>query len=124
MKARVSDHGLDERKNWMPSIPKENEVVTLVNVFTVEPANQQKVVDMLVKATETTMKKIPGFVSASIHKSLDGVRVVNYAQWRSAQDFEAMRNNPAAQKHMKPLMEISKPDFHLYEVIDAFEGKR
>jgi quinol monooxygenase YgiN len=108
----------------MPSISKENKVVTLVNVFTVEPANQQKVVDMLVKATETTMKKIPGFVSASIHKSLDGVRVVNYAQWRSAQDFEAMRNNPAAQKHMKPLMEISKPDFHLYEVIDAFEGKR
>ena len=78
---------------------------------------------MLVKATETTMKKIPGFVSASIHKNLDGVRVVNYAQWRSAQDFETMRNNPAAQKHMKPLMEISKPDFHLYEVIDAFEGK-
>lgn len=108
----------------MPSISKENKVVTLVNVFTVEPGNQQKVVDMLVKATETTMKKIPGFVSASIHKSLDGVRVVNYAQWRSAQDFEAMRNNPAAQKHMKPLMEISKPDFHLYEVIDAFEGKR
>jgi quinol monooxygenase YgiN len=89
MKARVSDHGLDERKNWMPSISKENKVVTLVNVFTVEPGNQQKVVDMLVKATETTMKKIPGFVSASIHKNLDGVRVVNYAQWRSAQDFEA-----------------------------------
>jgi quinol monooxygenase YgiN len=108
----------------MPSISKENKVVTLVNVFTVEPANQQKVVDMLVKATETTMKKIPGFVSASIHKSLDGVRVVNYAQWRSPEDFEAMRNNPEAQAHVKPLMEISKPDFHLYEVIDAFEREK
>lgn len=96
----------------MPSISKENRVVVLINVFTVEPANQQKVVDMLVKATETTMKNIPGFISASIHKSLDGVRVVNYAQWRSQRDFEAMRNNPGAQAHMKPLMEISKPDFH------------
>lgn len=105
----------------MPSISKENKVVTLVNVFTVEPGNQQKVVEMLVKATESTMKEIPGFVSATIHKSLDGVRVVNYAQWRSQQDFEAMRNNPEAQVHMKPLMEISKPDFHLYEVIDTFE---
>ena len=86
-----------------------------------ELANQQKVVDMLVRATETTMKNVPGFISASIHKSLDGVRVTNYAQWRSQKDFEAMRNNPEAQAHMKPLMEISKPDFHLYEVVDSFE---
>ncbi len=106
----------------MPSISKENKVVTLVNVFTVDPGNQQKVVEMLVKATESTMKKIPGFISATIHKSLDGIRVVNYAQWRSQQDFEAMRNNPEAQAHMKPLMEISKPDFHLYEVTDTFEA--
>jgi hypothetical protein len=32
-----------------------------------------------------------------------------------------MRNNPQAQAHMKPLMDISKPDFHLYEVSDTFE---
>jgi hypothetical protein len=50
------------------------------------------------------------------------VRVVNYPQWRSQQDFEAMRDNPEAQAHMKPLMELSKPDFHLYEVVDTFES--
>jgi len=107
----------------MPSISKENRAVTLINVFTVAPANQQKVVDLLVKATETTMKNIPGFISASIHKSVDGLRVVNYAQWRTQHDFEAMRNNPQAQAHIKPLMEISKPDFHLYDVVDTFELK-
>ena len=106
----------------MPSISKENKVIALINVFTVEPANQQKVVDVLVRATETTMKNFTGFISATIHKSVDGVRVANYAQWRSQQDFEAMRNNPEAQAHMKPLMELSKPDFHLYEVIDMFES--
>ena len=105
----------------MPKISKENKVVTLINVFTVEPGNQQKVVDMLVEATEKTMKHIPGFVSASIHKSADGVRVVNYAQWRSKEDYEAMRNSPKAQEHMKAFFEISKPDFHLYEVADAIE---
>jgi hypothetical protein len=36
----------------MPSISRENKVIVLINVFTVEPANQQKVVDMLVRATE------------------------------------------------------------------------
>jgi heme-degrading monooxygenase HmoA len=105
----------------MPTISKDNQVATLINVFTVEPGNQQKVVDMLVETTEKAMKHITGFVSASIHKSLDGVRVVNYAQWRTKEDFEAMRNSPEAQKHMKPFFEIAKVDFHLYEVANAIE---
>jgi len=54
-------------------ISTENDVATLVNVFTVEPENQQRLVAMLLEATEQTMKGLPGFVSASIHKSLDGV---------------------------------------------------
>jgi quinol monooxygenase YgiN len=107
--------------NFMPTIAKTNKLVTLINVFTVTAADQQKVIDLLVEATEKTMKHLPGFVSASIHKSLDGVRVVNYAQWRSREDFEAMRKNPEAQAHMKPLMEMANPDFHLYEVIDTLE---
>jgi heme-degrading monooxygenase HmoA len=114
------------RSGWnggglMPTISKDNKVTTLINVFTVEPENQQKVVDLLVQTTERAMKHIPGFVSASIHKSLDGVRVVNYAQWRTKEDFEAMRNGPEAQKHMKPFFEIAKVDFHLYKVADAIE---
>jgi len=105
----------------MVTISKDNKVVTLVNVFTVEPENQQKLVDLLVEATEKTMKNVSGFVSANIHKSLDGVRVVNYAQWKSREDFEAMSKSPEAQAHMKPVMEIAKADFHLYEVVDSFE---
>ncbi len=105
----------------MTTISKDNKVVTLVNVFTVEAENQQKLVEMLVEATEKTMKNISGFVSANIHKSLDGVRVVNYAQWRSQEDFKAMGKMPEAQAHMKPIMEIAKADFHLYEVADTFE---
>ncbi len=67
------------------------------------------------------MKGIKGFVPANIHKSADGVRVVNYAQWKSREDFEAMRKNPEAQAHMKPILEIAQADFHLYEVVDSFE---
>jgi len=105
----------------MVTISKDNNVVTLINVFTVEPSNQQKLVDLLLEATEKTMKNVSGFVSANIHKSLDGRRVVNYAQWRSQEDFEAMVKNPKAQEHMKPIAQIAKADFHLYEVADTFE---
>ncbi|HYV00299.1 MAG TPA: antibiotic biosynthesis monooxygenase family protein [Pyrinomonadaceae bacterium] len=103
----------------MVTISKGNQVVTLVNVFTVDPENQQRLVDMLVEATEQTMKGLVGFVSASIHKSLDGVRVANYAQWRSREDFEAMLKNPEATAHMKPIMELAKFDAHLYELVES-----
>ncbi|MEW6733098.1 MAG: antibiotic biosynthesis monooxygenase family protein [Acidobacteriota bacterium] len=103
----------------MTTIAKDAGVITLINVFTVEPENQQRLVDMLLEATEKTMKHLPGFVSANIHKSMDGVRVANYAQWRSREDFQAMLNNPEALAHMKPIMEIAQNDAHLYEVIDT-----
>ena len=54
------------------------------------------------------MKCLPGFVSANIHKSLDGTHVVNYGQWRSKEDFEAMLNNPEAAPHMKAAGAIAK----------------
>lgn len=101
----------------MATIAMENPVVTLINVFTVDPANQQRLVDMLVEATEGIMKNLPGFVSANIHKSADGVRVVNYAQWRSRDDFEAAMKNPEARAHIAPIMEIAEADPHLYEVV-------
>jgi heme-degrading monooxygenase HmoA len=93
--------------------------VTLINVFTVEPKDQDRLVEMLVEATDKVMCDIPGFISANIHKSADGVRVANYAQWRSAADFQAMLKNPRAQAHMAPIGEFASFDAHLYSVIDV-----
>jgi quinol monooxygenase YgiN len=70
-------------------------VVTLVNIFTVEPENQERLVQLLIEGTETTFSKLPGYISASFHKSKDGRRVVNYGQWRSPEDIAAFRNDPA-----------------------------
>jgi heme-degrading monooxygenase HmoA len=103
----------------MTTISENNKVVTLINVFTVEPENQQKLVDMLVEATQKTMKNIPGFISANIHKSADGVRVANYAQWRSEEDYAAMLKNPEALEHMNPITEIATFDAHTYEVVES-----
>lgn len=106
----------------MTTITTGNKVITLINVFTVAPENQQLLVNELLKATEEIMKKLPGFVSANIHKSADGLRVVNYAQWRSREDFEAMMKNSRAQEHMKAIMKIAQPDAHLYEVVDTINA--
>jgi heme-degrading monooxygenase HmoA len=107
------------RRVAMVSIASGNEVVTLINVFTMSPENQQKLVDMLIEATQKTIRHVPGFVSASIHKSADGSRVANYAQWRRAEDFEAMLRDPRAAEHMKPIREIATNDANLYEVVES-----
>jgi len=71
------------------------------------------------------MNGMPGFVSANLHESLDGTKVVNYAQWRSKEDFEAMFQNPEAAAHMGEAAKIAeKFEPHLYEVsfVDEVRG--
>ena len=103
----------------MSTIEKGNSVLTLINVFTVEPEKQQKLVTQLIEATEQTMKHMPGFVSANIHRSLDGKKVVNYAQWESMAAFEAMRKNPKAAPHMQAAAALAPFEPILCEVAEA-----
>ncbi|MEV6641242.1 antibiotic biosynthesis monooxygenase [Amycolatopsis sp. NPDC051371] len=77
-------------------------VATLINVFTVEPARQRELVDLLVAATEEVMRHRPGFVAANIHAGAEGTRVVNYAQWESADAFRAMLTDPRARSTCRP----------------------
>ncbi len=53
--------------------------VTQINVFTVESGQQQPLIDYLARAAQVA-SEVPGWLSASLHRSLDGTRVVNYAQ--------------------------------------------
>ncbi len=92
----------------------------MINIFTLkEPANQQRLVALLVEATDTTMKRLPGFISANIHRSLDGKKVINYARWRTKADFEAIRKDPSAAGHMKAAAELAEFEPIVCEVADA-----
>lgn len=103
----------------MTTISKDNNFVTLINVFTVEPENQQRLVDVLVEATEKVMSLQSGFISANLHKSLDGTRVANYSQWASVEEYQAMLQNPQVLPHMKEATQLATFDAHLYEVSHA-----
>jgi hypothetical protein len=62
----------------MSTIEKGSRVLTLINVFTIEPQKRQKLITLLIEATEQTMKHVPGFVPANIHRSLNEEKVMNY----------------------------------------------
>ena len=76
-------------------------VVVLINVFAVDPDNQHKLVEVLKEGTEGLMSKMSGYISASVHISKDGRRVINYSQWRSVKDIDTMRQNPEVWPYMK-----------------------
>jgi quinol monooxygenase YgiN len=110
----------------MAIIDPKQECVTLINVFTVKPESQLELIELLVEITEKVMRHMEGFVSASIHRGLDGNRVVNYAQWRTAEHFQAMQKNPQAREHMAKAARLAeKVEPHLYEVESSHErGER
>lgn len=95
----------------------KNDPVTVINVFTVEnPEQQQQIVDFLVENVEIP-KKLPGFISATLHKSLDGKRVVNYVQWRNQEALEAAIKEPDFIPVAKQAGDFSTHDFHFYKVV-------
>ena len=91
-------------------------IATLINVFTVDPSRQRNLVALLDSATEEVMRHRPGFVSANIHASADGTRVVNYAQWQSEDHFRAMLADPAARAHMDRVTDFASAEPRLYDV--------
>ena len=66
------DYRLSEKeKNSMTRITTDKNLVTHINVFTVSPENQQQLVDLLVEAAQSTIRKFPGYISNNYHYSLD-----------------------------------------------------
>jgi len=101
----------------MTTIDTTNTHATLINVFTVEPDKARALADLLDTVTEETMRHVPGFISANIHVSTDGTRVVNYAQWASAAAYEQMLRDPSAREHMAKAAALASGfDPHLYTV--------
>jgi quinol monooxygenase YgiN len=98
--------------------------VVLINVFTVEPANQQRLIELLTDATERSVRYAPGFMSARLHRSLDGTKVTMYAQWRSIADYDAMRRDPAPMPYLQQALAIAQFEPGTYEVVRTFAPAR
>ena len=99
----------------MPTISTNNEVATVIVIFNVNPEKQQELLDNIAEFVKI-VKQQPGFVSANLHKSLDGLKVANYAQWATTEDFENFINNPEVKQKASKIKAFS-PDSHIYEVV-------
>ena len=111
-----------DRAITMTTISKDAKLITLINVFTVEPARQQELIELLTRATGDSVRHAQGFMLARLHRSLDGTKVTMYAQWRSVEDYQAMRENPAPLPYLQQALAIAKFDPGIYEVVETYSG--
>ena len=92
------------------TIRVDSAVTTLVNVFSVEPDDQPKVLALLQEGTATMFSKMPGWISTNLLKSRDARQVIVYSQWRDAKDIEAFRQDPRMKPYFQRFGALAKQE--------------
>ena len=104
------------------TIASENDsTVTLINVFTVTQANQQRLIDLLTRASDGFVNRAPGFISATLHRSIDGRKVTMYARWRSMEDYQSMRQDPGPRPFLQEALTFATFEPGMYEIVRTFK---
>jgi quinol monooxygenase YgiN len=101
----------------MPAISINNDVATAIALYFSTSKNQQEIIDILIASVET-LKQQSGFISFSIHKSQDGLRVATYEQWHNQADYEAFLNS-AAGKALSAKISAFPAESHLFEIVTS-----
>ena len=76
------------------TIAVTKEVTTLINILTVEPEDQQKLIQLLRESTDNVITRLDGWISTSFIAAMDRRHVAIYSQWRDLAAVEAMQTNP------------------------------
>ncbi len=97
----------------MATIHTDRKTITQINVFEVDPANQDELVELLIEAVRCVCT-MPGWISASIHKSLDGTRVTNYALATDQSAWELIIGKLRDEGYFDKFRKLSKPNPCLY----------
>ena len=94
----------------MINIDKTNTAIVGLDLFTVAQQHQGALIEAITKEQIPAWASNPYFQSASVHRSLDGVRVFTYSQWNPKFDHRTLPR-PAV------FSEFFPPDSLLLEVV-------
>src|SRR3979490_3116973 len=108
----------------MPHIRTEKQPVTQITFIEVEPEKQQEALSLMTERAHF-MARQPGFISISLHRSLDGRRIVNYVQWQNRELLQSAHKSPDFRKAWRKFDDLTDQiDPHLYEVAEVMDGAR
>ncbi len=104
----------------MPIIQAASGIVTQINVFTVPDGGQAAMLATLERGVAVA-RETPGWRSASLHRSFDGTRVVNYAQSENMEAALAVIERLKAAGMIDRNRHFGDAHPGLYEVMRTFE---
>lgn len=100
----------------MPQIRTDHQPVTQITIVDSEPDKQAEALSLMTERARF-MARQPGFISISLHRSLDGRRIVNYVQWENRELLESAHKTPDFRKEWGRFDQLTgEIDPHLYEV--------
>src|SRR6266704_3316472 len=103
-------------------IQTDNQPVTQITVIEPEPGKQAEALSLMTERARF-MARRPGFISISVHRSLDGRRIINYIQWQSRDLLHAARKSPEFRKEWSHFDQLTDAiDRHLYEVVHVMDS--
>ncbi len=100
-----------------PTIAVTKEISTLINILTVEPENQPKLIELLRDNTENIVSTLDGWISTSFIVAKDSRRVVIYSQWRDVASLELMRANPTMRAYFPRIAALATFDGFAGDVV-------
>jgi len=106
----------------MTHIQTGNQVVTQITVIEAGPGKQNEALSLTADRARF-MAGQPGFVSISLHRSLDGRRIVNYVQWQNRELLQSAHQSPDFRKAWAKFDDLTDQiDPHLYEVVQVLDA--
>jgi heme-degrading monooxygenase HmoA len=105
----------------MPEIASGADYSTFINTFRCKPSDQDEIVRINVEIVQQVASAFPGFISASVHRSTDGTRVINYLQWETAEHLHAMQRSPEFGVVAQRFAGLIEFDPHECEVVHVSE---
>jgi heme-degrading monooxygenase HmoA len=98
----------------------ESDPVVLINVYRCQPERLDELMDLL-GIMVRAQRGAKGFVSATLHRGLNGKVAAVHAVWRSREDWKSMARSAAVNAAMEPIMAIATFEPHLYEAGEVID---
>lgn len=87
-----------------------DEPVILINLLKVKPGEQDALIALLKRNTETVIRTLDGWKTTRLIAAKDGGGVVIYSEWESPAAVEAMRNDPRMKAYLPDIIEMASLD--------------
>jgi heme-degrading monooxygenase HmoA len=114
----------NEMRPSMPQIQTNKQPLTQITIVESEPEKQAEALRVMTERARF-MARQPGFVSISLHRSLDGRRIVNYVQWENRDLLRSAHQSPEFRKQWNDFDKLTDEiDPHLYEVSEIMDAEQ